>query len=180
MARSILILGGARSGKSRLAEELVAGSGRAPVYLASAGAPQDTEMAARVAHHQARRDARWRTVEEPVDLVGALTREAGPETAILVDCLTLWLANLFGAERAIEAEVEALCALIPNLSGPVVFVSNEVGGGIVPENALARAFRDAQGRLNQRVADAADESFWVVAGRPIRLPREATIDVALE
>ncbi len=133
-----LVLGGARSGKSAHAESLVA---TAPerVYLATAQA-QDEEMAERVRRHRSRRGEGWLTVEEPLDLIGALTAYAQPERPILVDCLTLWLSNLLGGDRDIGTEIDRLVEGLPRLSGPVVFVSNEVGLGIVPDNALARAF----------------------------------------
>ena len=163
-----LVLGGARSGKSRLAEELVEDQAGDCVYLATAEA-RDDEMRVRVAEHQDRRGARWRTVEEPLDLVGALERECGPGRAVLVDCLTLWLSNLMEAERDVEAETAALVEALGRLSGPVVFVSNEVGLGIVPDNPLARAFRDNAGRLNQAVAGGAQTALFVAAGLSVKL-----------
>lgn len=161
----MLVLGGARSGKSRYAESLIETSGLAAVYLAT-GAPGDAEMAERIREHQARRGARWRTVEEPLDLAGALTRLADERTALLVDCLTLWLANILLAGRDAEAEGAGLAAALRRLGGPVVLISNEVGLGIVPDNALARRFRDAAGRLHQRVAEIADRVVLMVAGLP--------------
>ncbi|MFJ5486839.1 bifunctional adenosylcobinamide kinase/adenosylcobinamide-phosphate guanylyltransferase [Hansschlegelia beijingensis] len=167
-----LILGGARSGKSRFAEELVEAAGLDRLYVATAAA-YDEEMGVRIAEHKARR-AGWRTVEAQFGLAAVLRTESTPEQAILVDCLTLWLSNLLlaGAEPAGEAEelLEALRAA----RGPVVLVSNEVGFGIVPDNALARAFRDHQGRLNQRVAALADRVTLVAAGLPLdlKLPKE--------
>lgn len=169
--RRALVLGGARSGKSRHAEALVAAAGAAPwVYVATAEAGDD-EMRARIAHHRARRGDGWRTIEAPLDLCGALA--AAPETgsAVLVDCLTLWLANLMGAGRDLEAEQAALIATLESVpqTVPLVLVSNEVGLGIVPENALARAFRDAAGRLNQAVAAACDHAVFLAAGLPLVL-----------
>ncbi|MEX2647634.1 MAG: bifunctional adenosylcobinamide kinase/adenosylcobinamide-phosphate guanylyltransferase [Alphaproteobacteria bacterium] len=165
--RSTLVLGGARSGKSAHAEALAAAAGQ-PIYLAT-GAARDAEMADRIALHRARRGPAWTTIEEPLDLTGALAGACAPGRAVVVDCLTLWLANLLGAERDAGAESERLIALLPRLAGRLVFVSNEVGLGIVPENALARAFRDAQGRLNQSVARAVETVVLVAAGLPIVL-----------
>src|SRR5262249_6106714 len=145
-----LVLGGARSGKSRYAEVLIAACPPPWVYVATAE-PLDDEMRARIAEHRARRGGDWRTVEAPRDLAGALeTNSAG--AAMLVDCLTLWLSNLMLAGADIEVESARLEAALAQAKGPVVLVSNEVGFGIVPDNALARRFRDAQGRLNQRIA----------------------------
>lgn len=163
-----LVLGGARSGKSRFAEELLEGASGERVYLATAEAG-DEEMAERIRRHRARRGAEWRTVEEPLDLAGALGREAGPGRSVLVDCLTLWLANTMAAGLEMERETAALLACLPGLAGPVVFVSNEVGQGIVPENALARRFRDEAGRLHQALAQASDRVFLIVAGLPLTL-----------
>ncbi len=163
-----LILGGARSGKSRHAEALVESQSGRCRYIATAEA-RDAEMAERIAHHQLRRGPRWQTTEAPLDLVGALRRTAGPEGAVLVDCLTLWLSNLMGAGADIAAETGALVAALPALDGPVVFVSNEVGLGIVPDNALARRFRDDAGHLHQAVAAAADRVVFMVAGCPLQI-----------
>jgi adenosylcobinamide kinase/adenosylcobinamide-phosphate guanylyltransferase len=163
-----LVLGGARSGKSRYAEALVERQGGARVYLATAEAG-DAEMAARIAAHKARRGERWTTVEAPLDLVGALDRACRPERAVLVDCLTLWLSNLMGAGRDIMKERDALIAALPSLHGPVVFVSNEVGLGVVPMGELARRFVDEAGRLNQTVAAAAESVVYVTAGLPMTL-----------
>ena len=162
------MLGGARSGKSAHAEGLVEGSGLAPLYLAT-GRAWDDEMRRRIDHHIERRGPDWRTVEEPLDLVFALQREARERTAILVDCLTLWVTNLMMDERGVDEEGEALAAALPDLPGHVVLVSNEVGMGIVPENAMARAFRDHAGRLHQRVAAVADGVVLVSAGLPLTL-----------
>lgn len=169
MSRTILVLGGARSGKSAHAERLVQtlAAGARPVYLATAEAG-DGEMADRIAQHRARRGDGWRTLEAPLDLVGALA-QVTDGAPVLVDCLTLWLANLMAAERDVAAETERLIAALDGRAGTVLFVSNEVGWGIVPDNALARAFRDAAGRLHQAVAAAADEVYLVVAGLPLAL-----------
>jgi adenosylcobinamide kinase/adenosylcobinamide-phosphate guanylyltransferase len=167
-ARTILVIGGARSGKSRYAEELLAGHGGTRTYIATAEAG-DAEMAARIAEHRARRGAGWRTVEQPLDLVAALEAHCRPKGAVLVDCLTLWLSNLMAASRDIAAETSRLAGALPGLEGRAVLVSNEVGLGIVPETALAREFRDHAGRLNQAVAQAADEAVFIAAGLPMRL-----------
>ncbi len=163
-----LVLGGARSGKSRLAEQLVEASGRDPVYIATATAG-DGEMSDRIAHHRERRGDRWRTVEEPIDLCAALQDAAAPQNAVLVDCLTLWLTNLMLGEADIAVETDRLVRLLPALTGPVVLVSNEVGLGIVPENAMGRAFRDHAGRLHQAVAGEAEQVLLVAAGLPLTL-----------
>ncbi len=162
-----LVLGGARAGKSRYAEDLVERQPGPCIYVATAEAG-DAEMAARIRAHRARRGGRWTTLEAPLDLVGALERASGPERAVLVDCLTLWLSNLMGAGRDVGAECQRLLAALPGLAGPVVFVSNEVGQGVVPDNALARAFVEHAGRLHQDLAAAADRVILVTAG----LPRE--------
>jgi adenosyl cobinamide kinase/adenosyl cobinamide phosphate guanylyltransferase len=162
-----LVLGGARSGKSRYAEGVVADL-RAPqaVYIATAEAG-DAEMRARIAEHRARRGAGWITIEAPLDLAGALD-EAGGRPA-LIDCLTLWVSNLMQGSRDVGAEGERLTGALAQARAPVVLVSNEVGLGIVPENALARAFRDHAGRLNQRIAQAADRVVFIAAGLPLIL-----------
>ena len=163
-----LVLGGARSGKSRYAESLLEAVEGTRVYLATAE-PGDAEMAERIRRHRERRGDGWETIEEPLALSAALQRTTAPDRAILVDCLTLWLANLMGAGRDVEAETEVLLEALPALAGPVVFVSNEVGQGIVPDNALARAFRDHAGRLNQAVAGVAQSVVLVAAGLPLTL-----------
>lgn len=165
-----LVLGGARSGKSRHAEALIAGAGAA-VYLATAEA-HDAEMATRIERHRARRAqsaTAWQTVEEPLALAACLTEMARPDRPMLVDCLTLWLSNLMLAGRDVVAETAALVTAIPALAGPLVVVANEVGLGIVPDNALARDFRDHAGVLNQVVAAAADRVVFVAAGLPLIL-----------
>lgn len=166
-----LVIGGARSGKSGYAELQALESGRAVTYIATAQA-LDAEMAQRIAHHRARRADDWSSVEEPVALADALVRTAAPQACVLVDCLTLWLSNVLLAER--EDEIERFLAALPALPGSVVLVSNEVGWGIVPENALARRFRDEQGRLNQRVAALADRVTLVAAGLPLILKQGAS------
>ncbi len=162
-----LVLGGTRSGKSRFAENLVADSGLRPVYIATA-TPGDAEMAVRIAAHRARRGSAWATIEEPLALADAL-RGLPPGSAALVDCLTLWLANLMAAQRNPESEGSDLASALAHAVGPVVLVSNEVGLGIVPDNAAARRFRDAAGALHQRIAALADRVWFVTAGLPQRL-----------
>lgn len=168
--RSILVTGGARSGKSFFAQGLAEASGLTPVYLATApAAGGDTEMAARINLHRAARGPRWLLVEEPLELAAALAREARPDRAVLVDCLTLWLSNLMLAGLDFAALGAELAQTLPMLPGPVVFVTNEVGSGIVPDNRLARDFRDAQGRLNQIMAQACEAAVLVAAGLPVTL-----------
>jgi adenosylcobinamide kinase/adenosylcobinamide-phosphate guanylyltransferase len=163
-----LILGGARSGKSRYAETLVTGAAASGTYIATAE-PGDDEMAARIAAHRARRGSFWRTIETSLDLAPTLLTHADPGRPILVDCLTLWLSNLFGAGRVVAHEAEALCGALRDTSGPVVLVANEVGLGLVPETPLGREFRDAAGRLNQQIAAAADRVVFIAAGLPLVL-----------
>ena len=163
-----LVLGGARSGKSRYAEGLLDRHPGRRVYLATAEVLDD-EMAVRVKAHRDRRDEDWKTVEEPLALAAALKAETEQGAAVLVDCLTLWLGNLLGETRDVESEIEGLIAAIGQFGGPVVFVSNEVGLGIVPDNALARHFRDLAGILHQRLAEQADRVVFVTAGLPMNL-----------
>jgi adenosylcobinamide kinase/adenosylcobinamide-phosphate guanylyltransferase len=164
-----LVLGGARSGKSAHAERLVLGRGLRPVYIATAEA-HDQEMGERIARHRADRAGRgWITVEEPLDLPGVIGREAADGRAILVDCLTLWLSNLMMADEPLAERQDALLAVLGEAACPVVLVSNEVGLGLVPETPLGRAFRDAQGRLNQAVAARADRVLFVAAGLSLTL-----------
>lgn len=165
LPRLTLVLGGARSGKSRHAELLVMQAPAPWTYLATAEA-LDAEMRERIAHHRNRRDARWQTRDAPLDLPNVLAELSGP---VLVDCLTLWLSNVMLAGRDVDGESEKLLAALAAAPGPVVAVSNEVGLGLVPETALGRAFRDAQGRLNQRVAAAADRVVFMAAGLPLSL-----------
>jgi adenosylcobinamide kinase/adenosylcobinamide-phosphate guanylyltransferase len=163
-----LVLGGARSGKSAFAERIIAAHRRGRVYLATAEILDD-EMAERVRQHRSRRDDAWRNVEAPLDVAAAMVAQTEQGAAVLVDCLTLWLSNLMHAGRDPEGEVAALIKALGQCGGPVVFVSNEVGLGIVPDNALARAFRDHAGRMNQRIAATADDVFFVAAGLPSKL-----------
>lgn len=163
----ILITGGARSGKSKRAEFRTRAFPGQPVYVATAEA-LDAEMEARIATHRARRGIDWIEREAPLDLVPTLVATDGGG-ARLVDCLTLWLSNLMHAERDWEREVSELAAALPRLNSPVVFVTNEVGLGIVPDNALARSFCDAAGIMNQIIAAIANEVEFVVAGLPMKL-----------
>ena len=160
-----LVLGGARSGKSRYAEGLVDRHPGRRTYLATAEV-LDAEMEARVKAHRDRRDSDWKTVEEPLELAHALKAETEQGAAVLVDCLTLWLGNLLGKERDVAAAFDGLLESVGQFGGPVVFVSNEVGLGIVPDNALARRFRDLAGTLHQRLAEKADHVVFVTAGLP--------------
>jgi adenosylcobinamide kinase/adenosylcobinamide-phosphate guanylyltransferase len=162
---STLVLGGARSGKTRYALAAAERLGERPVMIATAEA-LDAEMAARIARHRAERGAQWRTLEAPLDLAGALGAVEAGETAV-VDCLTLWLSNLMYAERDVERETETLVAALAGRR--VILVANEVGLGVVPDNALARRFRDEAGRMNQRIAAAADRVVFVAAGLPMVL-----------
>ena len=166
----LLVIGGARSGKSAFAQRVVeahAESGELePVFLATAAA-WDDEMAARIAAHVADRGPAWRTVEATYELAEAIAAESAPGRILLVDCLTLWLSNRLLRDDDLVAASDALVAALGAAAGPIALVSNEVGQGIVPENALARRFRDAQGRLNQRVAQACRSVVLVVAGLPL-------------
>jgi adenosylcobinamide kinase/adenosylcobinamide-phosphate guanylyltransferase len=163
-----LVLGGARSGKSRYAETLIAHAATTATYIATAE-PGDDEMAARIAEHRSRRGGFWRTVEVPLDLAPAILAHADPTRPILVDCLTLWLSNLLGAGRLVEHESERLRGVLRGVAGPVVLVANEVGLGLVPETPLGRQFRDAAGRLNQEIAALADRVVFLAAGLPLVL-----------
>ena len=162
-----LVIGGARSGKSRFAEGLVTASGRRRRYIATAEA-WDDEMRERIAQHQRDRSGDWITVEAPLDLPAALALAQADET-VLIDCATLWLTNHLLADHDLAAQTEGLVAALDACQAPVVIVSNETGWGIVPENALARRFRDEQGRLNQRLAHVAGLAVTVIAGLPMVL-----------
>jgi adenosylcobinamide kinase / adenosylcobinamide-phosphate guanylyltransferase len=162
-----LVLGGAASGKSAFAERLVIGTGLLPVYVATAQA-FDAEMAAKIARHRDARGQGWRTLEEPRDVARALSGVTGGE-AVLIDCATLWLTNVILAEGDLQAEETAFMTALDACAAPVVIVSNETGQGIVPDDALARRFRNAQGALNQRLAARADLVVVVMAGLPLVL-----------
>jgi adenosylcobinamide kinase/adenosylcobinamide-phosphate guanylyltransferase len=171
MSTTIFITGGARSGKSRLAERLAEGFGEPLCYIAT-GEARDGEMAERIDRHRQRRGSAWQTVEEPLQLVEAIRAADSGCRAILVDCITLWITNLLFHHDAVEpvlAEVRTLAELLPTLQTPLIMVSNEVGMGIVPENALARSFRDLAGHTNQILAEAADEAFVTISGIPMKL-----------
>jgi adenosylcobinamide kinase / adenosylcobinamide-phosphate guanylyltransferase len=172
-----LVLGGARSGKSAFAEQLIRGSARKRIYLATA-TPGDDEMQARIAHHRVRRGNGWRTIEEPLELAQTLARESAADCAVLVDCLTLWLSNMMHAERDIEGEIRHLTDWLRLPQNPIVLVSNEIGLGLVPETPLGRRFRDAQGRLNQAVAAAVPNVVFVAAGLPLRLKGQSCLENA--
>lgn len=171
LPRATLVLGGARSGKSRYAEQLIEAEGGG-VYIATAQA-WDSEMTTRIEKHRARRGDLWETIEAPTDLIGALTSKACRGRPVLVDCLTLWLSNLIMDKADIEREVAMLAAAVPTLDAKVVFVSNEVGLGIVPENALARQFRDIAGETHQRIAAVANRVVFVAAGLPMTMKDES-------
>ncbi len=168
-----LVLGGARSGKSAHAEQLIERATGPGLYLATAE-PGDAEMAARIQRHRERRGDRWSTLEVPLELADALKKEARPDRPVLVDCLTLWLGNLMQAERDPAVERVRLTEALTGLAGPVVLVSNEVGLGIVPDNELARRFRDEAGRLNQEVAEIADHVLFLAAGVAMELKHGRT------
>ncbi|WP_255607942.1 bifunctional adenosylcobinamide kinase/adenosylcobinamide-phosphate guanylyltransferase [Methylosinus sp. Sm6] len=162
---STLVLGGARSGKSAYALRSAEAGGRRPVMIATAQA-LDAEMAERIARHRAERGRAWRTIEAPLDLSGALAEIAADETAV-IDCLTLWVSNLMHAERDVPRETERLIAAMRGKE--LLLVANEVGLGVVPDNALARRFRDEAGRVNQAIAAAADRVVFLAAGLPLAL-----------
>jgi adenosylcobinamide kinase / adenosylcobinamide-phosphate guanylyltransferase len=169
MQPHLLVLGGARSGKSRYAEREATRMGLEKIYLATAEA-FDAEMAARIAHHrQSRAGEGWITIETPLDLAETIAREARPDRVLLVDCLTLWLNNVVHSGLDVEPAVEQLCATLPGCASPVILVSNEIGLGLVPETALGRTFRDQQGRLNQALAALVPRAVFLCAGLPLTL-----------
>ena len=166
-----LILGGARSGKSTLAEQKAVASGLAVTYIATADPldlADDKEMLARIAHHRAQRPVEWLLVEEPRYLATLLKTLAAPDRLLLVDCLTLWLSNLLHKDEVLK-ETQALLDVLPTLPGHIILVSNEVGMGIVPLGELTRRYVDEAGRLHQRIAAIADSVSFVAAGIPLRL-----------
>ena len=167
MGKTILITGGARSGKSGIAETMALSLGSPAIYIATA-TPGDEEMAARIATHQARRGRGWITHAEPVELA-ALLRQTDGQGPRLVDCLTLWLSNVMFSGRDWRGESHALVGALHLQSSPVVLVTNELGSGIVPDNRLSREFRDAAGTINQDVAALADEVYLAVCGLPMKV-----------
>jgi adenosylcobinamide kinase/adenosylcobinamide-phosphate guanylyltransferase len=167
--RLTLVLGGARSGKSAFAETMAEGTGLRLIYLAT-GRAFDAEMKGRIDLHRKAREGRgWSTLEEPLDLAGALVANANSGSVVLVDCLTLWLTNLMMAERKIASEFAMLADALSTARWPIIFVSNEVGLGIVPNTAMGRAFRDHAGRLHQKIAGLADCVYFVAAGLPLKM-----------
>ena len=170
-----LILGGARSGKSTLAEQKAAASGLAVTYIATADPAdlaEDKEMLARIAHHRAQRPAEWLLVEEPRYLATLLKTLAAPDRLLLIDCLTLWLSNLLHKDEVLK-ETQALFDALPTLPGHIILVSNEVGMGIVPLGELTRRYVDEAGRLHQKIAAIADRVTFVAAGIPLILKPQA-------
>ena len=165
LPRLTLVLGGAASGKSAFAENLVLRADLAPVYIATAQVFDD-EMAAKITRHRDIRSERWTTIEEQLDVAGALGH-CGSDQAVLIDCATLWLTNVILGDRDIAADMADLLDALRNCPAPVVIVSNEVGQGIVPDNALARQFRDLAGMTHQRVAAAVDRVVARSAGQPV-------------
>jgi adenosylcobinamide kinase/adenosylcobinamide-phosphate guanylyltransferase len=165
---SLFVLGGARSGKSRYAQGRAEASGLRRLFVATAQAFDD-EMRDRIARHRADRDGAWETVEAPIDIAEVIAARSAPNTVLLVDCLTLWTTNLILGEQDCGAATAALVDAIRSAAGPVILVANEVGFGIVPDNALARRFRDEAGIINQRIAAAVDEVQLVAAGLPLKL-----------
>ncbi|MCW1383730.1 bifunctional adenosylcobinamide kinase/adenosylcobinamide-phosphate guanylyltransferase [Novosphingobium sp. KCTC 2891] len=164
----LLVLGGARSGKSRYAQKRIEACGARLAYIATAEA-RDDEMVDRIAQHRRDRGPRWQTIEAPLDLPRAIETASRDADALLVDCLTLWLSNLMLADHDIPGARDALIRAVGSCSVPLALVANEVGLGIVPDNALARRFRDEAGWLNQTLADAADEVVFLAAGLPMQL-----------
>lgn len=164
----LFVLGGARSGKSRYAQNRAEALEGSAIFVATAQA-YDDEMRDRITRHQADRDHRWRTVDAPTALPDAIRALNAPGNVVLVDCLTLWLSNLLLADADLTAAGEQLVRSIAGFEGQLILVANEVGLGIVPDNALARRFRDEAGRLNQSIAALADEVMLVTAGLPLRL-----------
>ncbi len=169
--RIVLVLGGARSGKSQYAEARAFAfrESRAKALYLATGQAHDAEMAARIGTHKKRRGPGWTTIEEPLDIAGVIAARAKPGAPILVDCLTLWLSNLMHADADVAAETAKLCAVLKAAKGPIVLVSNEIGLGIVPDNKLTRAFRDHAGRIHQDVARVASDAIFVAAGLPLAL-----------
>ncbi len=176
--RRVLVLGGARSGKSRMAQQWAEAASSTRVFIATAQ-PFDEEMRERIAHHRATRDSSWLTKEAPLDLAEAVHLSVGPDRIVLVDCLTLWLSNIMLDGRDADREIGMLMDVLRTAEGPVLLVSNEVGQGIVPPTALGRRFRDEQGRLNQRMAEACDAVVLVAAGCPLLLKPAPPVNLHL-
>ncbi len=172
--KSILVLGGTRSGKTAYALKIALDSGLKPLMLATTEV-QDAEMRLRVDAHKRERGPEWALVEETLELAAAIIANSSPAHIVVVDCLTLWLSNVMMADRDIEQQSGILAAAVSSLAGPVVFVSNELGHGTVPTHALTRKFRDAQGKLNQMMAAACDSVIYVQAGLPQMLKPAAPI-----
>ena len=170
----LFVIGGARSGKSSFAESWVTSRPGPKLYVATAQA-RDSEMADRIARHKERRGAGWRTLEAPLDVVGALSSYDSGGVSVLLDCLTLWLSNLMEAGHNIEKEVDRLCGHLAQTRARVAIVSNEVGMGIVPDNELARRFRDEAGRLNQRMAKESKAVVFMASGLPLLMKGPAVI-----
>ncbi len=172
MKETILVLGGCRSGKSSHALELAeAMPGHRRVFIATC-VPYDDEMQTRVLNHQKERDEKWQTIETPVNIAGSILEESNAADVILLDCLTLWISNLLAEEKTDDAVFEDIKGLQHALKAaecPIILVSNEVGSGIVPENALARRYRDLTGYTNRRVASTVDRVIWTVAGIPVTI-----------
>lgn len=165
---SLFVIGGARSGKSRYAQSRMEALPGSLAFIATAQ-PLDEEMADRIARHRADRGPRWHSIDAPLDLASAIERAQHSANAILVDCLTLWLSNLMHHDRDIDTATQSLTAAVASCTVPIALVANETGMGIVPENPLARRFRDHAGRLNQHIAAAAQEVVLVAAGLPLWL-----------
>lgn len=171
-ANTLLVLGGARSGKSRYAQTRAEATGLTRLFVATAQA-FDNEMRDRIARHREDRGPEWETAEAPIAIASVIRNRAAPDTVILVDCLTLWTSNLLLNDMDITAMTDELAQTLAEARGPVILVANEVGLGIVPDNALARRFRDAAGTLNQRVAAIAREVQFLAAGLPLTLKNGA-------
>jgi adenosylcobinamide kinase/adenosylcobinamide-phosphate guanylyltransferase len=169
LSKITLVLGGARSGKSAFAQSLAEETGLRPLYVAT-GRALDEEMEERIrAHKRMRQGKGWSTLEEPLGLAAVLCAQSAADRVVLVDCLTLWLTNLMMDGRAVEADLNELAGAAPSFGGPVIFVSNEVGLGIVPDNRAARVFRDHAGRLHQKIAELADSVYFMAAGLPLKM-----------
>jgi adenosylcobinamide kinase/adenosylcobinamide-phosphate guanylyltransferase len=167
-ASRLLVLGGARSGKSRYAQARAEGLGVRPIYVATAQA-FDEEMRDRITRHRNDRASQWETVDAPLDLSGVIARRSSPDTVLLIDCLTLWATNLILGEHDVSRATDELTSSLAEAPGAIILVANEVGLGIVPDNALARRFRDEAGIINQRVAAAVSEVHFIAAGLPLKL-----------